>query len=30
MVKPEAVRFIDMIEKMAAKYDGVKKVYGFF
>ncbi len=30
MVKPETVRFIDMIEKMAAKYDGVKKVYGFY
>ena len=30
MVKPETVRFIDMIEKLSAIFDGKKKVYGFF
>lgn len=30
MINPKTVRFVDMIEKMAAKYDGEKKVYGFY
>ena len=30
MVKPETVRFIDMIEKLSAIFDGKKKVYGFY
>ena len=30
MINPKTVRFVDMIEKMAAKFDGKKKVYGFY
>lgn len=30
MINPKTVRFVDMIEKMAAKYDGEKKVYAFY
>ena len=30
MINPKTVRFIDMIEKLSAIFDGKKKVYGFF
>ena len=30
MINPKTVQFVDMIEKMAAKFDGKKKVYGFY
>ena len=30
MIKPETVRFVDMIEKLAVLFDGKKRVFGFY